>query len=286
LNNMELFLISGVSGSGKTVFLKALEDLGYYCVDNLPIPLLINFLNLLKASNEFDKVSVVVDIREKSFLNQAKDVLYQLENLQLVSLKIVFLDAKDEILERRYSETRRKHPIDVYNLEKSFEEERSMLSVIKQKANFIVDTSNYNNYELRKKAEELAFGKIKKSRVSIKITSFGYKYGLPNDVDIVFDMRFLSNPFYINELKNKTGKDFEVKKFIKSDPASAEFIKTARKMLLFMIENFEKQGKNFISIAFGCTGGRHRSVYMSELFYKIIRNKYPDTHIFHRDLKK
>ena len=286
MNNMELFLISGVSGSGKTVFLKALEDLGYYCVDNLPIPLLINLLNLLKASNEFDKVSVVVDIREKSFLNQAKDVLYQLENLQFVSLKIVFLDAKDEILERRYSETRRKHPIDVYNLEKSFEEERSILSVIKQKANFIVDTSNYNNYELRKKAEELAFGKIKKSRVSIKITSFGYKYGLPNDVDIVFDMRFLSNPFYINELKNKTGKDFEVKKFIKSDPASAEFIKTARKMLLFMIENFEKQGKNFISIAFGCTGGRHRSVYMSELFYKIIRNKYPDTHIFHRDLKK
>lgn len=283
---MDFFLISGVSGSGKTVFLKALEDLGYFCVDNLPIPLLINFLEIMHTSEELTKVAVVIDIREKKFLNQAKNFLEKVEGLSYIKLKIVFLDAKNEILERRYNETRRKHPIDIYNLEQSFEEERSQLNVFKEKADFVIDTSNYNNYELRKKAEELASGKIQKSRVSIKITSFGYKFGLPNDVDIVFDMRFLSNPFYISGLKHKTGKDFEVKNFIKSDRNSVEFIKMARKILLFMIENFEKQGKNFISIAFGCTGGRHRSVYIAEVFYRIINNKFPDTHILHRDIER
>lgn len=281
---MDFFLISGVSGSGKTVFLKALEDSGFFCVDNLPIPLLIDFLEVMRSSEELTKVAVVIDIREKSFLKQTTNLIEKIQSLPYVNLKIVFLDAKDEILERRYNETRRKHPINIYNLEQSFEEERKQLNVFKENADFIIDTSSYNNYDLRKKAVEIASGKIQKSRVSIKITSFGYKFGVPNDVDIMFDMRFIANPYYIPSLKDKTGKDFEVKKFIKSDRVSVEFIKMARKLLLFMIENFEKQGKNFISIAFGCTGGRHRSVYMSEVFYKIIRNKFPDTHILHRDI--
>lgn len=283
---MELFLVSGVSGSGKTVFLKALEDLGYYCVDNLPIPLLIDFIKVMKNANEFERVAVVIDIREKKFLDQTNEIFEQIEKISFVRFKIVFLDAKDAILERRFSETRRRHPVDIYNLEKSFAEERILLNLFKEKAGYILDTSGYNNYELRKKAEEIAFGNIEKSRVSVKIMSFGYKYGLPTDADIVFDTRFLPNPFYISELKNKTGKDSEVKSYIKGFAASADFIKLTKKLLFFMIENFEKEGKNFISIAFGCTGGRHRSVYMAEIFCKIIKRKYPDTHISHRDIER
>jgi UPF0042 nucleotide-binding protein len=283
---MELFLVSGVSGAGKTVFLKALEDIGYYCVDNLPIPLLVDFIKVMDETEEYKRVGLVIDVREKKFLDKAGAILEEIEKLENVRLKIVFLDAKDNVLERRFSETRRRHPVDIYNLEKSFAEERSLLSIFKDKADYVVDTTNYNNYDLRKRAEEFAEGRITKSRISIKITSFGYKFGLPNDVDIVFDMRFLPNPYYISDLKEKTGKDGGVKRFIKNSPASAEFIKMTRKLLFFMINNFEKEGKNFISIAFGCTGGRHRSVYMAEIFYKIFMRKYPDTHIFHRDLER
>lgn len=283
---MELFLVTGISGSGKTVFLKALEDVGYYCVDNLPVPLLEDFLKLIQESKEFEKIAVVIDIRERNFLSVTEKVLERISQLVFLKIKIVFLDAKDSILIRRFSETRRKHPVDVYDLEKSFAEERLALKILKDRADFIIDTSSYNNYDLRKKAEELSLGNIEKSRVSIKITSFGYKYGLPFDVDIVFDMRFLPNPYYFGELKHLTGKDSEVRKFIKNSEGSAQFIIMAKKLILFMIKEFEKEGKNFISIAFGCTGGRHRSVYMAEVFYKILKKKYDDTHIFHRDIEK
>ncbi len=283
---MELFLISGVSGSGKTVFLKALEDVGYYCADNIPVPLLIDFISVIKEAREFHKIAVVIDIREKSFLEHTEQVIKKIEAINDINLKIAFLDAKNEILERRFSETRRRHPVDTFDLQKSFNEERKLLSIFKEKAHFIVDTSSYNNYDLRKRAEQFAFGKVEKSRVTLKIMSFGYKYGLPNDADIVFDMRFLPNPYYINELKDKTGKDEEVKKFIEQSEALSDFIKITKKLLLLMIDNFDKEGKNFISIAFGCTGGRHRSVYTAESFYKILKSKYTDIKLFHRDIEK
>ncbi len=283
---MELFLISGVSGSGKTVFLKALEDVGYYCADNIPVPLLIDFISVIKEAREFHKIAVVIDIREKSFLEHTEQVIKKIEAINDINLKIAFLDAKNEILERRFSETRRRHPVDTFDLQKSFNEERKLLSIFKEKAHFIVDTSSYNNYDLRKRAEQFAFGKVEKSRVTLKIMSFGYKYGLPNDADIVFDMRFLPNPYYINELKDKTGNDQEVKKFIEQSEALSDFIKITKKLLLLMIDNFDKEGKNFISIAFGCTGGRHRSVYTAESFYKILKSKYTDIKLFHRDIEK
>lgn len=283
---MLLALISGVSGSGKTVFLRALEDIGFYCVDNLPIPLLVDFVNVINNSGKFDKAAVVIDVRERNFFPQLKEIIDILERYENITLKITFLDARKEILERRYSETRRKHPVDFYNLEKSFEEERELLKIFRKKADFILDTSDYTVYDLRRKAEEIGCGKITSSRISIKITSFGYKYGLPSDVDIVFDMRFLPNPHYIPELKDKTGKDWEVKMFIKNNPLSAEFIKLTRKLVFLMLEHFDKEGKNFISLAFGCTGGRHRSVYIADVFYKILKKKYQNTVIFHRDVEK
>lgn len=283
---MDLFLISGVSGAGKTVFLKALEDLGYYCVDNLPVPLILDFIKIMETSPEFDKIGLVIDIREKTFLSQIDETLTKLDDLKELKKRIVFLDAKDDILIRRFSETRRRHTIDRYDLEKSIEEERKLLKIFKDRADVILDTSAYSTYDLRKKVKEIAQGKIEKTRISIKIMSFGYKYGLPIDVDIVFDMRFLPNPFYVKELKNKTGKDLSVQKFIKNSPVFSEFVKITRKQLLLVLEHFEKEDKNFVSIAFGCTGGQHRSVYAAEIFYRVLKKFYPEIILLHRDIEK
>jgi UPF0042 nucleotide-binding protein len=204
----------------------------------------------------------------------------------LTVLKIFFLDARNEILQRRYSETRRRHPIYAYDIEKSIEEEREYLRTLRNKADYIIDTSRYTAYDLRKRAESIIEGKSKKPRVTVKIVSFGYKFGMPYDADIIFDMRFLPNPYYVPGLKNKSGIDLEVSKYLKSKRVSGVFVKKCGELVNFMLENFDREGKSLVTLAFGCTGGKHRSVYMAEVFYKMLKKSYKEIFVEHRDLNR
>lgn len=280
---MKIFLITGVSGAGKTVFVKALEDIGYYCVDNLPVPLLNNFFDLLKKEKKYDKIAVVIDIREKFFIVESNSILKNIQK-KISNIKIIFLEARDEILLRRFSETRRKHPLNSFDILSSIDEERKILKIFKEKADYIIDTSTFSNYDLRKQAELISEGKIEPQRIQLKIMSFGFKYGLPIDVDNVFDVRFVPNPYYVPELKDKTGLDEEVKTFLIGKKVTVDFIKKLKTLLPFMIKNYDKEGKNLIVIAFGCTGGKHRSVYFADYFYNFLREKYKNISLFHRDL--
>lgn len=282
---MRIIFVSGVSGAGKTVFIKALEDLGFYCVDNLPVPLLGNFVNILKARKSFEDVCVVIDIREKVFLGKIdKEIEKIKETNHDLNVQIVFLDARDDIVLRRYSETRRKHPIDIYDIQKGIDEERYLLRNIRKNADFIIDTSELSPHQLSKKVEEIAFGKISSSRLSIKILSFGYKFGIPMDVDMIFDVRFIDNPYYIPQLKDKKGTDKDVIDFLKNLKETNIFLDKIKDLLSFMFENFILQDKSIITIAFGCTGGRHRSVFFAEEIYSFFKNKYHDIVILHRDI--
>ncbi len=283
---MRIIFVSGVSGAGKTVFIKALEDLGFYCVDNLPVPLLGDFINLLRTKSKHKKIGVVVDIREKEFLDGFDDVANKIKKFSSdVSFQFVFLDARDEIVLRRYSETRRKHPVDIYDILKGLNEERYLLKPIKQIADFIIDTSDLTPHQLRKKAEEIVLGKLNKSsKLNVKIISFGYKYGIPIDLDIIFDMRFIDNPYYIPGLRDKTGLDDEVIKFLESKQETLIFLNKLYDIITFMFENFTKQEKSFVTIGFGCTGGKHRSVFFAEKLYNFLKDKYHDILIVHRDI--
>lgn len=281
---MRVFLITGISGAGKTVFVKALEDLGYYCVDNLPVPLLNNFIKIIKKSNVYDKVAIVIDIRDKFFINESHRILKKLKK-DVNDLNIVFLDARDEVIVRRFNETRRKHPLDSLDIISSINQEREILRSFREKATYIIDTTTFSNYELRKKAELIAEGKLERQRVQIKILSFGFKYGVPFEADNIFDVRFVPNPFYIPELKEKTGLDSEVKEFIEEKRVSLHFISMLKKLLPFMIKNYDREGKNFIVFAFGCTGGKHRSVYFADYFYNFLKSSYSNISVYHRDLK-
>lgn len=282
---MKIIIVSGVSGAGKTVFIKMLEDLGFFCVDNLPVPLIGNFVSILKERKTLEDVAVVIDVREKDFLFNIENIINEIKGANRdIVIKVIFLDARDEALLRRYSETRRKHPVDTLNIKRGLEEERYFLKSIKNIADIIIDTTELTPFQLRKKAEEVALGRIEASRISIKVISFGYKYGIPNDADIIFDTRFIENPFYVHGLREKTGKEKEVIKFLESKKEAKIFIKKVKDILQFMLENFVKQDKHIVSIAFGCTGGRHRSVYFSEIIYNFLKNNYSDIVLVHRDI--
>jgi UPF0042 nucleotide-binding protein len=282
---MRIIFVSGVSGAGKTVFIKALEDLGFYCVDNLPVPLLVEFIDLLRTKSKYKEIGIVVDIREKEFLDGFDNIVNEIKKFSSdISLQFVFLDARDEIVLRRYSETRRKHPIDIFDILKGLNEERYLLKPIKQISDFIIDTSDLTPHLLRKKAEEIVLGKLNKSRLNVKIISFGYKYGIPRDVDIIFDMRFIDNPYYVAEMKDKTGLDDEVKKFLESKQETLIFLEKLYDIITFMFENFIKQEKSFVTVGFGCTGGKHRSVFFAEKLYNFLKDKYHDILVVHRDI--
>ncbi len=282
---MKIFLITGISGSGKTVFVKALEDLGFFCVDNLPVPLLDNFFSLIKKSKKYSKIAIVIDVREKFFLSQLENNINNISRkLGTDGLKIIFLDARDEVLIRRFSETRRKHPINSFDIQQSIDEERKLLKPLRDRADFIIDTSRFSNYDLRKKAELISEGFITKDRVQLKIISFGFKNGVPLEADNVFDVRFIPNPYYVPQLKDKLGTDLEVSEFIKKKKVTRQFIKMLKELLPFMIQHYDKEGKNFITIAFGCTGGRHRSVFFAEYFYDYLKKTYCNISVWHRDI--
>ena len=282
---MELIIITGMSGSGKTTALNVMEDMGYYAMDNLPPQLMRNFIELTNNSNAaIEKVAVVTDIRGGILFNSLISQIEYLETLNL-DVKVVFLDANDDTLVRRYKELRRPHPLSKNgSIEKGIEEERKILEPIKDRADIYLDTSNLNIWKFKRKLSGF-FNGDKSSSIVVNITSFGYKYGILKEADIIMDMRFLPNPFYISELKDKNGLDDEIKEYVHSFEISKKFLNDFSSLILNLLPHYTKQGKLDLTIGIGCTGGKHRSVVMAEDLGKVLSEKEVKVNINHRDDK-
>lgn len=287
--NQEFLIVTGLSGAGKSKAVNALEDIGFFCVDNLPPQLLFTFTKLIMDSKEKrDKIAVVLDIRLGSSF---KDVIGILDNLknEHINYQILFIDADTEVLERRFQETRRKHPLfesfNTPNITAAIESERKIMIPIREKADFVIDTSNVMSSQFK---ERIATLFMKDAGYSLKIyaTSFGFKYGIPNEADLVFDVRCLPNPFYVPDLKPLTGLDKEVHNFVMRFHQATELQNKLFDLIDFLIPLYLTEGKSQLTIAVGCTGGKHRSVLFAELINKhLIENGHPCA-VFHRDIRK
>jgi len=277
-----LVIITGMSGSGKASVLKAFEDLGYYCVDNLPIGLIPRFADLAKQSSEIEKAALVADIREGEQLKRLPAIIRSLK--KQVNTTVLFLEASDDVLLRRFSETRRPHPLGKDSTVKSaLNEERQRLQPIRDLADFVVDSSRFNVHELRAHiTSKFAAGSTGKD-ILISIVSFGYKTGVPSDVDLVFDVRFLPNPHFVPEFRPLTGRHPQVAKYIRSFPQTQEFIDRISDLLIYLIPHYIREGKSYLTIAFGCTGGQHRSVMIGEDVKKRLAKAGYRVKVVHRD---
>lgn len=285
---MELLLVTGMSGAGKSQAANALEDMGYYCVDNIPPAIIPSFVDLsAKSGNELQKLAVVTDARGGNMFAEIPEVLEQLKQKN-VSFKILFLDASDEILIRRYKENRRKHPLlsgAEVSLSQAVEKERKMLRKIRNTADFVIDTSYISSAQLKEKLSGLFFGSAF-NVLKIQCKSFGFKYGADTEADLVIDVRCLPNPFYEENLKAKTGLETEVRDFVMENENSRQFFTKLISFLDCAVPLYAKEGKSQLTIAFGCTGGKHRSVTFAELIGKHLTEQNYDCSITHRDIGK
>ena len=266
---MQFVIVTGMSGAGKITALKIFEDNGYYCVDNLPIDLIENFADLLfSQTSEKNKVAIGVDIRSGNNLDRINEVL---ENLRIKdqNYEILFLDCNNSTLIKRFKETRRSHPMgDADSVENEINTERKKLAFLRKQADYIIDTSNLLVRNLRTEIEKIFVMNKEYRNLFVTIMSFGFKFGVPADCDLVFDVRFLPNPYYIPELKHKTGEDKEVQDFVLDSEVSREFLEKLTDMVKFLIPNYIDEGKNQLVIGIGCTGGHHRSVTVAKELYK------------------
>lgn len=284
---MRFLIITGISGAGKSLAAKSLEDLGYFCIDNMP-PALIPKIAEICSQNEgkMDKIALVTDVRGGEFLN---DLLPGLETLKEVGLsyEIIFLEASDKVLIKRYKETRRSHPLALDGSTiKGIDEERKLLEHIKNISNYIIDTSNLTPRQLNEEITNIIHrGKTFKGMI-ISINSFGFKYGIPLDCDLIFDVRFIPNPYYIESMKRLTGLDDTVKCYVLGSPETEEFLDKITELLEFLIPNYVKEGKTQLVIGIGCTGGRHRSVAIAQSLKSILLEKQHRAVIDHRDIDK
>ena len=281
----ELVVITGLSGSGKGTVLKALEDLGYYSVDNLPLELMPKFAELTKDSPHIRCAALVVDIREGESLRRFPAVYKKIR--KAVPSTLVFLEADDQTLVRRFSETRRPHPLGAErSVAQSVAAEREMLAPIRALADHTIDTSKFNVHELRDAIRTTFRGGREESKILVQVTSFGYRYGVPPDSDLVFDVRFLPNPNYIPAFKNLTGRNPSVARYIRSFPQTVEFVDRISDLLIYLLPHYIREGKSYLTIAFGCTGGRHRSVMMADEIRKRLARAGFKVKAVHRDMGK
>lgn len=285
---MKFVILTGMSGAGKSTAIKMMEDMGFYCVDNLPIPLLEKFVELSSLqSGELQKVAVGIDIRSGQALEELRDVLDNVEKSG-VKYEILFLDAEDSVLVKRYKETRRNHPLSGgERVDKGIEEERRRLAFLKERADYIIDTSQLLTRELKAEMEKIFVKNQDYKNLFITILSFGFKYGMPADSDLVFDVRFLPNPYYVEGLRAKTGNDKEIQDYVLQFKEAHIFLQKLEDMLDFLIPNYIAEGKNQLVISIGCTGGKHRSVTLANEIYKCLskRTEY-GIKIEHRDIGK
>lgn len=279
--------MSGISGAGKSVALKALEDIGYYCIDNLPSVLIKSLIDTLKKREHQKGLAVCLDIRDDESLKDLPDIVSQLKSH--LPVEVVFLDAEDTVMLKRYKETRRPHPM--VNLQQgrdllsAIRLERSMLKEVKAMSDRVVDTSQYNPHELRRMIQSHYEGKGHRKGLYISLISFGFKNGAPNNLDLLFDLRFLPNPYFVSDLRPLKGTDKIVYDYVIKNEITQRFISLAKGLLEFLIDAFIIEGRSYLTIGFGCTGGRHRSPAITSHFEDIIKNKY-DVHIevIHRDI--
>lgn len=281
----EIVIITGLSGSGKGTVLKAFEDLDFYSVDNLPIGLIPKFAELTKESPKVRSAALVVDIREGSSLKNFPNIYREI--VERIPTKLVFMEADDDVLMRRFSETRRPHPLGrESSVLKSIHTERELLAPIRELADVTINTSKLNVHELRQLINEKFRGHREESKLMVSVNSFGYRYGVPSDSDLVFDVRFLPNPNYIPEFKKLTGKNRNVARYIRSFPQTQEFLKRISELLVYLLPHYIREGKSYLTIAFGCTGGHHRSVMMAhEIRTKLEKEGYRVKES-HRDISK
>lgn len=260
MKKVRLVIISGPSGAGKSTAIKVLEDLNFFCVDNLPIVLLPKFMELSSQSAEIDKVAIVVDVREREFFKEFPVVLKETMDSGY-NAELIYLEASDDILLRRFSETRRRHPLAEGDSSlEGLRREREMLAGVKMAAGKIIDTSGYNVHQLKEIIRDYFSGPAQQEKMIVQLVSFSYRYGIPSDADVIMDVRFLPNPYFIEGLKDLDGRDSRVKEFVLNKQETKEFLAKFDNLLDFLIPNYWKEGKTYLTIAVGCTGGKHRSV--------------------------
>lgn len=285
---MRIVIVTGISGAGKSTALKMLEDAGYFCVDNLPVPLLPKFMEMLiLPGSEYTKVGLGIDIRSSQKFGQLRETLETLRKKD-VKFEILFLDASDEALIKRYKETRRSHPLaGDGRVDKGIDEERRRTIFLKQQADYIIDTSQMLTRELRSEILKIFVENKNYKNLYVTILSFGFKYGIPGDADLVFDVRFLPNPYYIQELRTMSGNDAPVRDYVMSSETARKFLDKLVDMVQFLIPNYVAEGKNQLVIGIGCTGGKHRSVTLANaLYYALEQEEGYGLKIEHRDIEK
>ncbi|MBW2174421.1 MAG: RNase adapter RapZ [Deltaproteobacteria bacterium] len=282
----KIVIISGLSGSGKSTAIKALEGVGFFCVDNMPVALLPKFLELrTESDSEISKLALVMDIREKDFVSTYSDILNRLGK-QGYRFEILFLEASEEMLLRRYSETRMQHPLsNGGGLLEAIHNEREQLAGLKGIADKVIDTSHYNVHELKAIILGHVLKAIQTGQVDVHILSFGYKYGIPHDADLVIDVRFLPNPYFVPELKELDGLATEVQAFVKGWDETQVFLKKYLGLLDYLIPLYENEGKAYLTVAVGCTGGRHRSVVIAGEIFQYLNKKTDKINLVHRDVE-
>ncbi len=274
-----LVVVTGLSGSGKSYVNKCLEDMGYFCVDNLPLELLEPLLGQVTAT----RVGIILDVRNPDFAVRFPEILARLR-ARVPGTRLLFLDASEESLIRRFSETRRPHPLaGKVPLLEALRRERAMLENVRAVADVVVDTSAMNVHELRAFMQKTFVGDPDRGGMVVSATSFGYKFGTPHDVDLLFDVRFLANPHFVPELKGKTGMDPAVAAYIEKDPETAPFLDRLTSFLDYLLPRFDREGKTYVSIGIGCTGGKHRSVYVAERLAELLHAQGYPVRVSHRD---
>ena len=279
----DLVIITGMSGSGKLTALKAFEDMGFYAVDNLPIALVSKFADLTHDSKTRRRAALIIDIREGQQLRQFPKIFEDLR--KQLDTRIVFLDADDETLRRRFSETRRPHPLGLEStVLSSLKDERTMLKPIQKLADLYIDTSKLNVHELRAVINSKFQSSQQSDNIVVYVNSFGFRHGVPTDSDLVFDVRFLPNPNYIPEFKKLTGRHPSVARYIRSFPQTTEFISKISELLIYLLPHYIREGKSYLTISFGCTGGHHRSVLIADEIYKRLKKAGFTVKEQHRDI--
>ena len=285
---MRFVIVTGMSGAGKSTALKMLEDMGYFCVDNLPVPLLPGFVQMLQNTDtEMKKVALGLDVRSGQDLSGLKENLEAMDR-DRIGYEILFLDANDAVLVKRYKETRRQHPLSGSGrVDTGIAKEREKILFLKMKATYILDTSKMLTRELRIELEKIFVDGQSFCNLYITVMSFGFKYGIPQDADLVFDVRFLPNPYYIDTLREKTGNEAEVQDYVMQNDKGRIFLDKLKDMMEFLIPNYILEGKNQLVIAIGCTGGKHRSVTLANALYQILdKEESYGVRIEHRDIGK
>ncbi len=281
----ELVIVTGMSGAGKASALKAFEDLGYHCVDNLPLELMSDFAGLVSESPDMDRAAIVVDVREGATLDRLPEILQKVK--ARLHTRVIYLDAQDAVLLRRYSETRRPHPLGrTETVSRSIVEERQLLDPVRNLADTLIDTSSLNVHQLRANIQARFGTEDNVTRLLVSCLSFGFKNGVPLDADMVFDVRFLPNPHFVPEFRNKTGLDPDVAAYVRGFPQTGEFLDRLTELMLYLLPHYVEEGKSYLTVGFGCTGGQHRSVMMVEEMARRLREAGYEVKALHRDMPR